>query len=132
LITGIKDFYIYQTINEEIMISYQDLIKNAYIGFNSRNIDATLSMMHPDIHWPKAFEGGYVIGHNEVRAYWTRQWEEINPIVNPVAIRERPDGKIEVEVDQLVKDLEGNILFDGRVKHVYVINNRLLQRMDIK
>jgi hypothetical protein len=114
------------------MIKYQQLIKDAYTGFNSRNIDATLSLMHPDIHWLKAFEGGYVIGYDQLKAYWTRQWAEINPIVNPIAITERPDGKIEVEVDQLVKDLEGNILFDGKVKHIYVIDNDLLQRMDIE
>jgi len=39
---------------------------------------------------------------------------------------------VEVEVDQLVKDLEGNILFDGKVKHVYVIAGGLLQQMDIE
>jgi hypothetical protein len=46
--------------------------------------------------------------------------------------RDRSYGKVEVEVDQLVKDLEGNVLFDGKVKHVYVINDGLLQRMDIE
>jgi len=111
---------------------YQSIIQKAYTGFNARDIDTTLSTIHPDIHWPKAFEGGYVIGHEAVRDYWTRQWSEINPNVEPVAITERPDGKVEVEVDQLVKDLEGHILFDGKVKHVYVINDGLLQRMDIE
>ena len=111
---------------------YQSIIQKAYTGFNARDIDTTLSTMHTDIHWPKAFEGGYVIGHDAVRKYWTRQWSEINPKVDPAAIIERPDGKVEVEVDQLVKDLEGNVLFDGKVKHVYVINDGLLQWMDIE
>jgi len=111
---------------------YQSIIQKAYTGFNARDIDTTLSTMHPNIHWPKAFEGGYVIGHDAVRNYWTRQWSEINPKVEPVAITERPDGKIEVEVDQLVKDLEGNFLFDGKVKHVYAIKNDLLLSMDIE
>jgi len=111
---------------------YTDIINKAYTGFNSREIDEVLSVMHPDIHWPKAFEGGYVVGQEAVRAYWTRQWSEINPKVEPVSITERPNGEIEVEVYQLVKDLEGNILFDGNVKHVYVINNNLLYSMDIE
>ena len=111
---------------------YHSIIQKAYTGFNARDIDTTLSTMHPDVHWPKAFEGGYVIGHEAVREYWRRQWSEINPKVEPVAITERPDGKVEVEVDQLVKDLEGSILFDGKVKHVYVIDGGLLQRMDIE
>jgi hypothetical protein len=112
--------------------NYNDIIAKAYTGFNDRNIDAVFSVMHPDIHWPKAFEGGYVAGQDAVREYWTRQWSEINPKVEPLSITERPDGKIEVEVYQLVKDLEGNILFDGKVKHVYVINNDLLYSMDIE
>jgi len=119
-------------MDDEQMLKNQALIKKAYAGFNNRNIDAVLAIMHPNIHWPKAFEGGYVIGHEAVRTYWTRQWSEINPKVEPLAITERPDGKVEVEVDQLVKDLEGNILFDGKVKHVYVIAGGLLQQMDIE
>jgi hypothetical protein len=114
------------------MTSIQSIIEKAYKGFNSRDIDMVLPLMHPNIHWPKAFEGGYVIGHDAIRDYWTRQWTEINPIVNPVSVTERPDGKIEVLVDQLVKDLSGGVLFDGKVKHVYVIDNHLLQHMDIE
>ena len=119
-------------MNQDQTLKNEVLIKKAYAGFNSREIDAVLSIMHQDIHWPKAFEGGYVIGHEAVRDYWTRQWSEINPKVEPAAITERPDGKVEVDVDQLVKDLDGNILFEGKVKHVYVINNDLLQQMDIE
>lgn len=40
--------------------------------------------------------------------------------------------KVEVNVEQLVKALDGNILFDGKVKHVYTISNGLLQQMDIE
>jgi hypothetical protein len=39
-------------------IQIQDLIKKAYIAFNSRDIDMALSTFHPDVQWPKAFEGG--------------------------------------------------------------------------
>ncbi len=88
--------------------------------------------MDPDVHWPKAFEGGYVVGHAAIRDYWTRQWSEINPIVEPVTITERPAGKVEVEVHQLVKDLDGKVLFDGNVKHLYVIEEGLLKQMDIE
>jgi len=119
-------------MDEEQLFKTQALIKKAYTGFNNRDIDTVLHIMHPDIHWPKAFEGGYVIGHEAVRDYWTRQWSEINPKVEPVAITERPDGKVEVEVDQLVKDMQGSILFNGKVKHVYVIKDNLLYSMDIE
>lgn len=119
-------------MTEEKMLKNQELIKNAYAAFNARDIDAILLVMHPEIKWPRAWEGDYAYGHAEVSAYWERQWKEINPKVTPVGFRERENGTLEVEVDQLVKDLEGNILFDGKVLHVYVINDGLLQKMDIE
>lgn len=108
------------------------IVGKAYAGFNERNIDHVFSVMHPNVHWPKAFEGGYVIGYDAVRAYWTKQWSEINPTVEPLSITERPDGKVEVEVHQLVKGLEGSTLFDGKVRHIYVIENDLIMSMDIE
>lgn len=110
----------------------KDLIKKAYGAFNERDIDKALSTMHPDIQWPKAFEGGYVSGHNEIREYWTRQWTEINPSVEPIEIKERQNGNLEVEVLQKVKDLQGNSLFDGTVKHIYTLQDNLLRKMDIE
>jgi hypothetical protein len=109
-----------------------NLIKDAYAAFNARNIDGALSTFHADVQWPKAFEGGYVSGHEEIRKYWTRQWSEINPRVEPTAIKERPDGTVEVTVHQVVKDLQDALLFDGTVKHIYTLQDGLLQRMDIE
>lgn len=113
-------------------LQLQNLVKKAYSAFNARDIDTALSTFHPDVQWPKAFEGGYVSGHAEIRKYWTRQWAEINPTVEPVAFADRPDGTLEVTVHQLVKDLQGAVLFDGVVKHVYTIQGDLLRKMDIE
>lgn len=110
----------------------QDLIKKAYSAFNSRDIDTALSTFHSDVQWPKAFEGGYVSGHKEIRKYWTRQWTEINPNVEPIRITERQNGTLEVEIIQIVKDLKGDIIFEGIVKHIYTIQDNLLQKMDIE
>ena len=110
----------------------KDLIKKAYSAFNARDIDMALSTMHADIQWPKAFEGGYVSGKAEIRKYWTRQWTEINPTVQPVSLNERPDGSLEITVHQIVKDLGGNVMFDGTVKHIYTLQDGLLRRMDIE
>jgi ketosteroid isomerase-like protein len=119
-------------MNEEQILKKQNIIKNAYAAFNARDIDAILQVMHPEVRWSKAWEGEYANGHEEVKAYWQRQWKEIAPKVMPVGFHERDNGTLEVEVNQLVKDLEGNILFDGKVKHVYVFNDGLLQQMDIE
>lgn len=109
-----------------------NLIKKAYSAFNSRDIDTAFTTFHSNVKWPKAFEGGYVNGQHEIRKYWTKQWAEINPIVEIIKISERQDKEHEVTVHQLVRDLEGTILFDGVIKHIYTIEDDLLSRMDIE
>lgn len=111
--------------------TYTELLTSAYIFFNERNIDAVLALMHTDVHWPNGWEGGYVEGHEAVRDYWTRQWAEINPKVVPLEFKELADGTIEVTVQQTVKDMQGNIVFDGVVKHVYTIVDGLISTMQI-
>jgi len=109
-----------------------DLIKKAYAAFNDRDIDTALSTMQPTVQWSKAWEGGYISGHDEIKQYWTRQWKEINPNVEPIGFRERQNGSLEVKVHQKVKDLEGNSLFDGTVKHIYSFESCLIKTMDIE
>jgi hypothetical protein len=90
-------------------------LRQAYAAFNSRDIDAALALMTPDVAWPRAFKGGFVQGPQAVRAYWTEQWSEINPHVEPVAFHQERSGRILVEVHQLVRDLAGTVLADEYV-----------------
>ena len=118
-------------MNKEEFAKNQELIRFAYAAFNARDIDTILDVMHPEVKWSRAWEGDYAHGHDEVRNYWERQWKEINPAVSPVAFHLREDGALEVEVKQLVKDMKGNILFDGKVTHIHSIRDGLMYRMDI-
>ncbi|KAA5534580.1 nuclear transport factor 2 family protein [Taibaiella lutea] len=111
---------------------FKDLIKKAYAAFNDRDIDKALSTMQPDVQWSKAWEGGYISGHEAIKEYWTRQWKEINPKVAPTVFTERQNGSLEVEVHQIVKDLQDNVMFDGIVKHIYTFDNGLIKTMDIE
>ena len=102
-----------------------------YAAFNARDIDTILEHLAPDVDWPNAWEGGRVHGREAVREYWTRQWAAIDPSVEPVGFEERPDGSIAVDVHQVVKDLDGAILTEGRVTHVYELRDGLVTRMDV-
>ncbi|MGH3101488.1 MAG: nuclear transport factor 2 family protein [Thermoleophilia bacterium] len=110
----------------------QDLIPALDRAFNEREIDAVLELMHPDVDWPNAWEGGRVHGREAVRAYWTRQFEEISGQVEPEAISEEPDGSITIDVHQVVHDARGgDLLSDSRVRHRYRFENGLITRMDV-
>jgi hypothetical protein len=56
------------------MTNTKALLDQAYSAFNRRDIDGALARMTEDVSWPKASEGGRVVGKEEVRVYWTRQW----------------------------------------------------------
>lgn len=108
-----------------------ELLRTAYAAFNARDIDAALALMTPDVHWPRAFRGGFVVGPEEVRAYWTEQWSEINPHVEPVAFHLEKAGQVLVEVHQVVRDLAGAVLADEHVGHRFTIEHGLIQAMEV-
>ena len=71
------------------MANTQTLIAQAYSAFNQRNIDGVLAVMSDNVNWPKASEGGRAVGKEEIRAYWTRQWQEFDPHVEPMEVIDR-------------------------------------------
>ena len=109
----------------------QKMLRNAYRDFNARNIDAVIARMHSKVEWANGMEGGHVHGHDEVRAYWTRQFQVLDPHVDPVRIEQDEDGRWVVEVHQVVRDRQGNLLLDTVVHHLYRIRDGLIERMDI-
>ncbi|MFB2898412.1 nuclear transport factor 2 family protein [Aerosakkonemataceae cyanobacterium BLCC-F50] len=115
-----------------MMQMQQDLLTQAYSDFNDRNIDAVLAVLHPDVEWANGMDGGYVRGHEAVRDYWTRQWNSIAPHVEPQRFQLDDNGCIVVDVHQVVHDLEGNLIVDRIVQHLYTLENGLIRRMDIQ
>lgn len=113
-------------------MDYQTILSRLYQDFNARDIDAVLALVHTDVTWPNGWEGGYVHGHDEVRAYWLRQWQQINPEVTPTSFQVRPDGQIAVGVHQVIEDLKGQVLTDGQVTHVYNFEEGKVKTMVIE
>ena len=110
----------------------REVLIAAYREFNARRIDAVLALMHPSVVWPNGMEGGYVHGHDGVRAYWTRQWAMIDPHVEPLNIENDDAGHAVVEVHQVVRDLDGNLLLDTIVHHAYTLRDGMIERMEIE
>jgi ketosteroid isomerase-like protein len=108
------------------------LIHRVYAAFNRRAVDEVLSCMHPGIHWPNGWEGGYVDGHQAVRDYWSRQWAVLDPEVIPLQLEWLTDNQVRVLVRQIVKDRDGNLLSSGDVNHVYTFDQHLIKTMTIE
>ena len=110
----------------------EQLLLRAYEAFNARDIEAAIALMHPDVDWPNAMEGTRVHGHDGVRDYWTRQFETIQSRVEPRGFAADPDGRVVVDVHQVVRDTAGVLLADTMVQHVYTIRDGLVTRMDVR
>ncbi len=106
-------------------------LREAYAAFNARNIDAALALMTPDVAWPRAFKGGFVRGPQAVRAYWTEQWSEIDPHVEPISFYAEDAGHILVEVHQVVRDLAGAVVADDYVGHRFTMEHGLIKSMEV-
>ena len=109
----------------------EQLLRKLYAAFNARDIELTLASLHPDVDWANGMDGGRVQGRDAVRAYWTRQFGLIDGHVEPEAFEELPDGRVSVTVHQRVHDLDGKLLSDGQVRHVYELRDGLIARMEI-
>jgi ketosteroid isomerase-like protein len=114
------------------MSDEMDLLRGVYDRFNARDMETVLAAMHEDVIWANGIEGGHVHGREEVRKYWTRQWAMIDPHVEPVEFAKGPGGEVVVEVHQVVRDLNGNLLADKMVGHVFRIEDGLVKRFDIR
>lgn len=102
-----------------------------YSNFNRRNIDAVISEMTDNVVWANGMEGGFVHGHEGVRAYWTRQFAVVSPNVTPIEIHEE-NGVIRIRVRQTVHDLAGKMLVDQEVAHRFTLKGDKISKFDIE
>ena len=108
----------------------KEFFEDIYDNFNDRNIEKVLAKLSGNVKWANGMEGGFVHGRDAVREYWTRQFAMINPRVMPQKI-ETDDDKTVVTIHQLVKDLDGNVLEDMTVEHIFCLENGLVKSFEI-
>lgn len=109
-----------------------EMLRRVYAAFNRREIETVLATMYEDVDWPNGMEGGRVRGKAAVRDYWKRQFEVLDPRVEPQNFAAEAAGRIAVDVHQVVHDRSGKLVVDQMVQHVYEIRDGLIQRMEIR
>jgi len=114
------------------MLREVELLKLLYDRFNARDMETVLTALHENVIWANGMEGGHVHGRDGVRSYWTHQWAMIDPHVEPVSFSTGSEGEVVVEVHQRVRDLQGKLIVDQMVGHIFQIENRLVRRFDIR
>lgn len=106
-------------------------LQNLYDAFNKREIETVLSMMDENVKWANGMEGGFVFGRENVREYWRKQFELINGQLEPFAFKTDAENRQVVTLRQIVRDLDGNVLDDKTVEHIFTIENGLIKNFEI-
>jgi hypothetical protein len=114
------------------MENSEQRLRAMYDAFNDRDIDGVLSAMTRDVDWPNGWEGGRVTGQAAVRDYWTRQWAQIDPRVDPISVSAGDDGRVAVQVHQVIRQPDGSLVSDDTLVHAYTFREGLVARMDIE
>jgi len=108
------------------------ILRSAYDAFNARDVEAVIALIHPEVDWPNAWEGGRVRGRPAVREYWNRQFAAITSHVEPERFAAEADGSVVVDVHQVVHDARtGELVSDSRVRHRYRLAGALILGMDV-
>jgi ketosteroid isomerase-like protein len=108
------------------------LLRRVYQAFNRREVETALSAMHADVDWPNALEGTRLHSHDAIREYWRRQFESLDPTVEPQGFTTEADGRIAAHIHQVVRDKSGKLLVDRMIDHVYAIRDGLIASMEIR
>ena len=87
--------------------------------------------MDENVKWANGMEGGFVYGRENVREYWRKQFELINPQLEPLKFKTDAENQEIVTLRQIVRDLDGNLLADKTVEHIFTIENGLIKIFEI-
>jgi hypothetical protein len=109
----------------------QQFLRDLYEAFNKRDVEAVIAQMQPDVEWANGMDGGYVHGHDEVRAYWRRQFQVIEPQLEVLRFNKDDEGRYVISVHQVVRDLNGQVLLETTVGQRFAMRDGLIQRFDV-
>jgi hypothetical protein len=109
----------------------QQFLQNLYEAFNKREIEMVISLIHPNVKWANGMEGGFVYGREQVRNYWKKQFEMIQPQLQVLDFETDEVNRSVVTVHQIVRDLEGNLLLERTVQQIFTIENGLISTFEI-
>ncbi len=110
--------------------SNEEMLRHAYVAYNSRDINALLALVTENVDWPNG--SARLHGKGELRSYETRQWRETLTHDEPVHIAKLAPDKYVVRISQVVRTLDGSIISTGDFDHTHHVRNKLIDRLDIQ
>jgi hypothetical protein len=135
-----------QKQQQEVPAQQAALLRRMYEVFSTDEREAVMAVaLAPDVDWPNVLDGVRLHGHEQVRAYWARQFAAGTPLVRLEGLRldeeEQPGTQASSEGPRRVvatvrvgmRDETGDHWADAPVEHVYSFGaDGLVSRMDVR
>jgi hypothetical protein len=110
----------------------QALLTKVYDAYNRQDFAAFSAYLTLDVDWPNQLQGGRVVGHDAVAAQWRETARSIQVDLAPVTFSLQPDGRVAVNVNQIVRNLGGQIWSDTCVRHLFTLEGGMIARLDVE
>lgn len=114
-----------------MMTDAEALLTNLFAAFNRRDFATFSAGLHEQVDWPDQMRGERIVGREAMRAYWAMQDQVIRVEANPIDMVVEDDGRVRVEVNQVVRGPTGSLWTDIQVRQYYTLRDGLVSRMDV-
>ncbi|WP_419251645.1 nuclear transport factor 2 family protein [Caulobacter sp. ErkDOM-YI] len=114
------------------MIEAEALLTRLFEAYNRRDFSAFAADLCDDIDWPDQTRGGRLVGHAALRDYWDANSHSIHVEVAPIAFAMQDDGRVRVDINQVVRGVTGSLWSDIQVRQYYTLRDGQVSRMDVE
>ncbi|HVC59098.1 MAG TPA: hypothetical protein VND19_01890 [Acetobacteraceae bacterium] len=108
----------------------EELIERVYVAYNRQDAEVMLAFVSEDVDGPDG--QARLDGNQELRTYWMRQWAETRTRDEVLAIATPIPNRSIVGIGQIVRALTDAVISTGTFEHDYLIEDRLIMRLDIR
>lgn len=114
------------------MTEAEALLTQLIEAYNRHDFETFAAGLREDVNWPDQTRGGRLEGHAALRDYWNANSQSIRVEVTPIAFAALDDGRIRVDLNQVVRGVTGSLWSDIQVRQYYTLRDGQVSRMDIE
>jgi hypothetical protein len=109
--------------------SVEALLSALFEAIDRQDLDAVLAHFGSEARIPDSLESATVVGRDQIRAYYRRQFATIHVSASLLSTRRLPDGRVEADLHVQVRGAEGGSWGESRVKATYRIDDGKISEM---
>ena len=107
------------------------LLSRLHDGIVRGDIEAVMRCFHPAAQMHDALEGGLVTGHDEIRAYYLRQFATVRADASLLSVLHCEAEMFDTLVQVMVRGVDGGFWWEGQIRAVYQLRDGLIASIEV-